>query len=110
MATPAFIYAFDNLGPDHFTNLCGQLLGSRCKGFLLGGVGADGGIDGELDERLGEWHPESLSPMLDQLVRPGQLAVFQFKRKVTARTTQAQARSQLLDRSEEHTSELQSRR
>lgn len=97
MATPAFIYAFDNLGPDHFTELCGHLLGSRCKGFLLGGVGADGGIDGEVDERLGEWHPESLSPLLNNLIRPGQLAIFQFKHKVTARTTQVQARSQLLD-------------
>ena len=48
MAKPAFISAFDNLGPERFTELCGLLLGSRYKGFLLGGVGPDGGIDGEV--------------------------------------------------------------
>ncbi len=43
MAKPAFIYAFDNLGPDRFAELCGVLIGSRYKGFVLGGVGPDGG-------------------------------------------------------------------
>jgi len=50
MAKPAFIYAFDNLGPYRFTELCGEILGSRYNGFLLGGEGADGGIDGEIDK------------------------------------------------------------
>lgn len=35
MAKPAFIYAFDNLGPYRFTELCGELLGSRYHGFML---------------------------------------------------------------------------
>jgi hypothetical protein len=96
MARPAFIYAFDILGPYRFTELCGHLFGSRYKGFLLGGVGKDGGIDGELDKGLGEWHPEITSPLLDDLVQPGQLAIFQFKHIMTARVGQARARTQLL--------------
>ena len=96
MAKPIFIYAFDNLGPDRFTELCGLLLASRYKGFLLGGVGPDGGVDGEIDEVLGEWCPESESPLLNEIIEPGQLVVFQFKHKVTARVGQAQARRQLL--------------
>lgn len=97
MAKPAFIYAFDNLGSDRFTELCGLLLASRYKGFLLGGVGADGGIDGEIDEILGIWQPESISPLLSEIIQPGQRAVFQFKHKVTARLGQAQTRTQLLN-------------
>lgn len=96
MAKPAFIYAFDNLGPDRFTEICGLLLASRYKGFLLGGIGPDGGVDGELDEVLGEWRPESESPLLAEFIRHGQLVVFQFKHKVTARVGQATSRKQLL--------------
>jgi len=97
MAKPAFIYAFDNLGPARFAELCGLLLGSRYKGFLLGGVGPDGGIDGELDEVLGEWCPETKSPLISETIRPGQLVIFQFKHRVAARTGQIAARKQLLD-------------
>ena len=97
MATPAFIYAFDNLGPYRFADLCGELLGRRFRGFLLGGVGADGGIDGELDHVLGEWRPESVSPLVTELIRPDQLVIFQFKHKVTARVGQGHVRTQLLD-------------
>lgn len=97
MAKPAFIYAFDNLGPERFTELCGLLLASRHKGFLLGGVGADGGVDAELDKNLGIWRPEFESPLLNEVIKPGQLVVFQFKHKVTARVGQVAARRQLLD-------------
>lgn len=96
MAKPAFIYAFDNLGPDRFTELCGLLLASRYKGFLLGGVGADGGIDGEIAEFLGEWQPETIHPLLNEVIQPNKLVVFQFKHKTTARVGQAVARQQLL--------------
>ena len=96
MAKPAFIYAFDNLGPERFTELCGLLLASRYKGFLLGGVGADGGIDSELDEKLGEWRSESTLPLLNEVIQPGQLVVFQFKHKATARVGESRARRQLL--------------
>jgi len=92
MAKPAFIYAFDNLGPERFTELCGLLLGSRYKGFLLGGVGPDGGIDGEVEE----WHPETLSPLLNELILANKLVVFQFKHKTTARLGQTASRSELL--------------
>jgi len=92
MAKPAFIYAFDNLGPERFIELCGLLLGSRYKGFLLGGVGPDGGIDGE----IGEWHPETLSPLLNELIPANKLVVFQFKHKTTARLGQTASRSKLL--------------
>lgn len=96
MAKPAFIYTFDDLGPGRFTELAGLLLTSRYKGFLLGGVGADGGVDGQIDEVLGSWQPESASPLLNEIIQPGQLVVFQFKHKVTARVGQPQARAQLL--------------
>lgn len=81
MAKPAFIYAFDNLGPEKFTELCGLLLGSRHKGFLLGGVGADG----EVDTFFGEWHTETTSPILGELIQPEKLIIFQFKHKVVGR-------------------------
>jgi len=97
MAKPAFIYAFDNLGPERFTELSSLLLGSQFKGFLLGGVGPDGGIDGEVDEMFGEWRPESISPLKNEILQPGQLVVFQFKHKFTARNGQIHTRSQLLD-------------
>jgi hypothetical protein len=93
MAKPAFIYAFDNLGPERFTELSGLLLGSRYKGFLLGGVGPDGGFDGEIG---GEWHPETPAPLLNELIPAGKLVVFQFKHKTTARVGQAASRSELL--------------
>ncbi len=98
MAKPAFIYAFDNFGPYRFVELCGQLLGSRYSGFLLGGVGPDGGIDGEIDQVLGELRPSSLTtlPVIDQILRPGGLIIFQFKHEVTARIGQAHSREALL--------------
>lgn len=97
MAKPAFIYAFDNLGPERFTEVSGLLLASRYKGFLLGGVGPDGGVDSELDEVLGIWKPESTSPLLNEIIQPERTVVFQFKHKVTARVGQAQSRTQLLN-------------
>jgi hypothetical protein len=97
MATPAFIYAFDNLGPDRFTELCGLLLGSRYKGFILGGVGADGGIDGALDERLGELHTEAPIALLKTVIQPERVVVFQFKHEVVARLGQTTSRSNLLN-------------
>ena len=100
MAKPAFIYAFDNLGPEHFTELCGELLGSRYKGFglfLLGGVGPDGGVDAELDTNLGIWQPESKEALLYKIIQPGEVVIFQFKHKVVARSGgQVEARKQLL--------------
>lgn len=96
MAKPAFIYAFDSLGPGHFAELCGDLLGSRYAGFFLGGVGPDGGIDAEFDAYFGEWKPESASPLLNEIYRPGHTVVFQFKHKVSARVGQSNARTQLL--------------
>jgi hypothetical protein len=101
MAKPAFIYAFDNLGPERFTELCGELLGLRYKGFglfVLGGVGPDGGVDAELDTNFGIWQPESEEALLDDIIRPGKTVIFQFKHKVVARVGgQAKARKQLLN-------------
>src|SRR5687768_2129038 len=98
MAKPAFIYAFDNLGPERFAELCGQLLGSRYKGFLLGGVGADGGVDAELDKMLGVWHPDTRDAVHNLLIQPGQEVIFQFKHVVVARAGgQTKAREQLMD-------------
>jgi len=100
MAKPAFIYAFDNLGPARFTELCGELLGSSYKGFGLlvsGGIGPDGGIDAELDTNLGIWQPESEEALFDNIIRPGKAVIFQFKHKVVARAGgQSRARTQLL--------------
>jgi hypothetical protein len=100
LAKPAFIYAFDNLGSERFAELCGELLGSRYKGFgflVLGGVGPDGGLDAELDTNLGIWKPESEDAFLDEIVRPGKTVIFQFKHKVVARAGgQSKARTQLL--------------
>jgi hypothetical protein len=96
MAKPAFIYAFDNLGPARFAEFCGLLLASRHTGFLLGGVGPDGGIDGEIDEFFGEWRPESASALLNEVIQPKYLVVFQFKHQVTARVGQKRSRDQLL--------------
>jgi hypothetical protein len=97
MAKPAFIYSFDNLGPYRFVELCAELLGARYKGFILGGVGADGGIDAEIDSILGEWYPEASDALSNQIIESGQTVVFQFKHKVTARTGQTNARTQLLN-------------
>src|SRR5262245_40886181 len=98
MATPAFIYAFDNLGSDKFAELCSLLLAARHKGFLLGGIGPDGGVDSELDPWLGEWQPESEDPLLNELVQPGNVVVFQFKYIVVARAGgQVDARKQILN-------------
>ena len=112
MAKPAFIYAFDNLGPYRFTELCGELLGSRYHGFMLGGEGADGGIDAEIDKVLGIWRPEYEDALLNNIIQPGQTVVFQFKHKVTARVGQSQVRTQLLNlykRKGEKTCELHSK-
>src|SRR5262249_52953923 len=62
----------------------------------LGGAGADGGIDAEIDNILGEWHPEATDALANQIIESGQTVIFQFKHKVTARTGQANARTQLL--------------
>ncbi len=97
MAKPIFLYAFDNLGPERFTELCGLILASRYKGFLLGGVGPDGGIDGEIDNLLGFWKPEKDSPLIEEIVPAEKKVVFQFKHKVTARSGQARARKELLN-------------
>ena len=97
MASPTFVYAFDNVGPNRFVEPCGLLFGSRYKGFLLTGSGADGGIDGENEPILGELRPDSPSLLLDTIVRPSGLPVFQFKHKVVARVGEAQAQSQLLN-------------
>lgn len=97
MARPAFIYAFDNLSPYRFAELCGFLLAERYKGFLLGGVGPDGGIDGEIDNILGVWSPETESSLENHIIQSGQLVVFQFKHKVVGRIGgQAKARQELL--------------
>jgi hypothetical protein len=97
MAKPAFIYAFDNLGPDHFTELCALLLGTRYRGFILGGVGADGGVDAELDQHLAFWNSEIKDALLNEIIRPGQQVVFQFKHIVTGRVGgQTKARENLL--------------
>jgi hypothetical protein len=96
MAKPAFIYSFDNLAPYRFVELCAELLGARYKGFILGGIGADGGVDAEIDNILGEWHPEETDALSNQIIESGQTVIFQFKHKVTARTGQANARTQLL--------------
>lgn len=107
MATPAFIYAFDNLGPYRFTELCGLLLGSRYKGFVLGGVGPDGKIDGEVANVLdsdvdienvaGLWTPEHESPLNDMLIRHDETVIFQFKHIVISRAGgQSKARQRLL--------------
>jgi hypothetical protein len=96
VATPAFVYLFDNLGSDKFVELCGLLLGGRYKGLLRPGPGPDGGVDAENDPFLAELRLESPTLLQDTLVRPGALAVFQFKHKVVARVGEAEARSQLL--------------
>ncbi len=80
MAKPAFIYAFDNLGSEKFIEVCGLLLASRYKGFLRGGIGPDGGVDGELDEILGEWCPEWESPLLNEVIKPGEKVDEQLRR------------------------------
>lgn len=107
VATPAFIYAFDNLGPYRFAELCGLLLSSRYKGFLLGGVGADGKIDGEIDNVLnsdvhindiiGLWEPESKSSFNNVLIDINETVIFQFKHIIVSRSGgQAKARQKLL--------------
>ena len=97
MATPAFVYAFDNLGPSRFVELCALLLGSRYKGFLLSGPGADGGIDAETDIVLAELRPEEPALLVEEVVVPQKLVVFQFKHMVAARVGQANARRKILD-------------
>src|SRR5579864_8304460 len=97
MAKPAFIYAFDILGPERFIELCGLIFGARFKGFLLGGVGSDGGEDGTVDASFGEWHTESSSAILSELIQAEQLVIFQFKHKMVGRLGgQKNARADLL--------------
>ena len=96
MASPSFIYAFDNLGPDKFVELCGLLLSARYKGFLLSAPGPDGGIDGENYPILGELRSEQSSLLIDTILPKGGLTIFQFKHKVVARVGEVQSRNQLL--------------
>ncbi len=96
MASPAFIYAFDLLGPERFAELCALLLAARYRGFLLGGVGPDQGVDAVIDPTLGTWTPDTSEPLLDEVISPGQTVVFQFKHKVVGRVGEAAAREQLL--------------
>jgi hypothetical protein len=100
MAKPAFIYAFDNLGPERFAELCGLLLGMRYKGFgplTMGGIGPDGGVDAELYTDFGILEPEEHYELLSDVISPNKKVVFQFKHKVIARVGgQAEARKRLL--------------
>jgi|GEM_PF-1332722 len=95
VATPAFVYAFDNLGPDKFVELCGLLLGARYKGFLLTGPGPDGGVDAEQCPVLAELRLESPILLQDTLIEAGAIAVFQFKHKVVARVGEIAARKNI---------------
>lgn len=97
LATPAFVYAFDNLGSSDFVELCALLLGSKYKGFLLSGPGPDGGVDAENDVILGDLRPEEDALLVDKVVSPQELVVFQFKHMVVARVGQSSTRSKLLD-------------
>jgi hypothetical protein len=97
MASPAFIYAFDNLGPQKFVHLCGLLLGSRFRGFLVSSPGSDGGVDAEVAPFLGEFRSDTSSLVIDTLIPPNKLTVFQFKHKVIGRVGEANARTQLLN-------------
>jgi hypothetical protein len=96
MASPAFIYAFDNLGPQKFVELCGLLIGSRFRDFLLSSPGSDGGVDAEVASFLGEFRSDTSSLVIDTLISPNKLTVFQFKHKVVGRVGEANARTQLL--------------
>jgi hypothetical protein len=91
------VYAFDNLGPARFVELCALLLGSRYKGFPLSGPGADGGIDAENDALLAELRPEEPALLVKEIVVPRKLVIFQFKHMVAARVGQVNARRKLLD-------------
>ena len=97
MASPAFVYAFDNLTPDKFVELCGLLLGARYKGFLLSSSGPDGGVDGEQDPILGKLIVEEKTVLVDTLLPKDGLLVFQFKHKVVARVGESQSRTSLLN-------------
>lgn len=97
MASPSFIYAFDNLGPQRFVELCGLLFGAKYRGFLLSSPGADGGVDAEISLSLGEFRSETTSIVIDTLIPPDRLTVFQFKHKVVGRVGEANARSQVLN-------------
>lgn len=96
MASPAFIYAFDTLGPERFVQLCALLLSARYRGFLLGGVGPDDGADATIDPDLAIWTSDDPDAIRTQLVPAGQTVVFQFKHKVVGRVGEAAAREQLL--------------
>jgi len=106
MAKPSFIYAFDNLGPDKFTELCNLLLSSKFRGYCAGGVGSDGGVDGELDVNLGFWIPEQESPIINTIIPKNKKVIFQFKHKTTARVGQTQSRQQLINLYDNQQSEL----
>jgi hypothetical protein len=96
MASPAFVYAFDNLGPERFVELCGLLLGSRYKGFVLSSPGPDGGVDAENCPVLGDLVTENKLAIDEGILDPSSKVVFQFKHKVAARVGQANARTKLL--------------
>jgi len=106
MATPALIYAVDNLGPYRFAELCGQILSQHFKGFYLGGIGSDGGIDAEVDNVfelkspeniIGVWSPDETAPAFDTILPKGNNAVFQFKHIVVGRCGgQTKARSRIM--------------
>jgi hypothetical protein len=97
LATPAFIYLFDNLGYSKFNELCALLIGSKYKGFLVSGPGPDGGIDAENDISLGELRPEENALLVDEIISPQDFIVFQFKHMVVARVGQSNTRAKLLN-------------
>jgi len=91
-----FINAFDDLGPDRFAELCGKVLKAHFPGLLLGGEGADGGIDAQTDRVLGKWESKSRSELLADVAEPDQDIIFQFKHKVVARVGEVNVRRELL--------------
>ena len=97
MAKPALIYAFDNLGPDKFTEICNLLIANKYRGYNSGGVGPDGGIDGQVDLEFGYWIPENESTLINNLIPNNKKVVFQFKHKTSSRVGQIQSRKQIMN-------------
>lgn len=97
MASPSFVYAFDNLGPAKFVELCALLLGARFKGFLLSSPGSDGGVDAENDPIIGRLRSEEDSLIVNTILPKNEIVVFQFKHKVAARVGEVNVRRQLLN-------------
>lgn len=96
METPDFIYAFGALGPGRFAELCGKALKAHFPGLLLGGVGADGGIDAQTDKVFGKWQSQSRDELLVNVAEPDQDIIFQYKHKVVARVGAISVRRELL--------------